>query len=77
MIRLIPLETVSEVMAVSRATLWKIAADQGRPESERRFPRHTHERFPQFIKDGRRWKVIEHEFRALMERRAAAWTTAN
>lgn len=49
---LIPLCVVAETLGLRPSYVRKIAADQGRPVSERRYPLATHERFPPFVHDG-------------------------
>ncbi len=78
MSRLLNLSVIARALGYSSDYLRKLAVDQGRPANERRFPEATHERFPQFIRDGNRrtYFVTEQSFNAFMTRRGRKWEVA-
>lgn len=73
--RLINLAVVARCLGYSPRYVQRIAADQGRPPSERKYPEATHERFPPFVKDGNRkgYFVTEQTLAAFFRRRGRVW----
>lgn len=76
MTRLIPLRVVAQTEGYQPSYVSKIARDQERPAEDRRFPQHTHDRFPPFFKEeGRRdYFTTETEYRALRAKRGQNWS---
>ena len=76
MTRLLRLAVVARALGdYSPDYVRRIAADQGRPPQERRYPEATHERFPPFIKDGNRrsYCIAAQTFDVWMARRGRRW----
>jgi len=70
--RLIPLRIVAQQLgSYSPDYVRQIAADQGRPPNERKFPAETHAHWPPFVQDGpaRRWFASEQHVIALEQKR--------